>query len=93
MSQHTLKPDHILNLVGIRCPDFTEVLRTFLLKHCLDSQTVFIKADEPRSDRDITRLCEFLNHTLLYKADVGVHKEYVIQKGASHELCERNTCD
>jgi len=29
MSEPTLKPDHILNMMGLRCPDFIEVLRRF----------------------------------------------------------------
>lgn len=84
MSEPTLKPDHILNMMGLRCPDFIAVLRTFLNKHCEASQTVFIKADEPRSDRDINRLCQFMGHTLVHQADHGDHKVYVIEKGAEN---------
>jgi TusA-related sulfurtransferase len=75
----------VLNLIGVKCPDFGQSLRSFFRK--ADAGTmVLVKSSAHNATRDITALCEYGGHTLIASRsevfDTKTIFEFIVERGA-----------
>ena len=73
-------PDHILDAVGLRCPEPVMKVRRSIRKMA-EQETLLIEADDASTTRDIPSFCRFMEHDLV--AQQTKHKPflYLIKKG------------
>jgi tRNA 2-thiouridine synthesizing protein A len=72
--------DHVLNAVGLRCPEPVMMVRKYIRKMA-EQETLLIQADDSSTTRDIPSFCRFMDHELI--AQQTDHKPflYLIKKG------------
>ena len=58
--------DHILDAIGLRCPEPVMMIRLKIRKIECD-ETLLIKCDDPSTLRDIPSFCRFMDHELIGK--------------------------
>jgi tRNA 2-thiouridine synthesizing protein A len=56
--------DHILDAIGLRCPDPVMMVRLTIRKMA-PGETLLIKCDDPSTTRDIPSFCRFMEHELI----------------------------
>jgi tRNA 2-thiouridine synthesizing protein A len=60
------KTDHILDAMGLRCPEPVMMVRLNIRKISA-GETLLIKCDDPSTTRDIPSFCRFMEHELIAK--------------------------
>jgi tRNA 2-thiouridine synthesizing protein A len=60
------KTDHILDAMGLRCPEPVMMVRLKIRKISA-GETLLIKCDDPSTTRDIPSFCRFMEHELIAK--------------------------
>jgi len=71
--------DHILDAIGLRCPEPVMMVRMNIRK-IASGETLLIKCDDPSTARDIPSFCRFMEHELLAKQTETLPFLYVIKK-------------
>lgn len=56
--------DHILDAIGLRCPEPVMMVRLTIRKMA-SGETLLIKCDDPSTTRDIPSFCRFMEHELI----------------------------
>ncbi|ATC92862.1 sulfurtransferase TusA [Pseudoalteromonas tunicata] len=77
---HFDSTDHILDAIGLRCPEPVMMIRGTIRK-MQPNETVLILADDPSTTRDIPSFCRFMDHTLVAVQTEQIPFQYVIKKG------------
>lgn len=72
--------DHVLDALGLRCPEPVMMVRLQVRK-MEEGETLVIIADDPATTRDIPSFCRFLKHTLLTSQTDSTPFYYLIKKG------------
>jgi tRNA 2-thiouridine synthesizing protein A len=71
---------HILDAIGLRCPEPVMMVRKAIRK--LNSgETLVITADDPSTTRDIPSFCRFMDHELIISEVDALPYKYIIKKG------------
>ncbi|KGJ96735.1 sulfurtransferase TusA [Colwellia psychrerythraea] len=73
------KTDHILDAIGLRCPEPVMMVRLKIRK-IASGETLLIKCDDPSTARDIPSFCRFMEHDLIAKQTDTQPFLYVIKK-------------
>lgn len=73
-------PDHILNAVGLRCPEPVMMIRK-TIRNMTDGQTLLVSADDPSTTRDIPSFCRFMDHLLIAQDIQNQPYRFLIRKG------------
>lgn len=71
----------ILNLKGVKCPDFGLTVRAFFRDLNVESE-VEIHSDAHNANRDIKALCEFGGHELKSVTKLNDIEVFTVRKGA-----------
>jgi len=71
---------HQLDAIGKRCPEPVMLIRGIVRKMA-EGETLYIKADDPSTARDIPSFCRFMDHTLVKAQTNEMPYEYLVQKG------------
>ncbi len=71
--------DHILDAMGLRCPEPVMMVRLNIRK-IASGETLLIKCDDPSTTRDIPSFCRFMEHELLAQQIKESPFLYVIRK-------------
>lgn len=74
------KADHVLDAMGLRCPEPVMMLRGTVRK-MNNGETLLITADDPSTTRDIPSFCRFMDHTLVAQQIEQLPYQYLIKKG------------
>jgi tRNA 2-thiouridine synthesizing protein A len=71
---------HILDAIGLRCPEPVMMVRKTIRK--LNSgDTLVVTADDPSTTRDIPSFCRFMDHELINSEVDSIPYKYIIKKG------------
>lgn len=86
-SSDTRQADHVLDAVGLFCPEPVMMLHN-TMRIMQSGQVVKIVATDPSTQRDIPKFCQFLGHKLLESSSIkeeGYKLRFVywIEKAAS----------
>ncbi len=73
------KTDHVLDAVGLRCPEPVMMVRVNIRK-IASGETLLIICDDPSTARDIPSFCRFMDHELLAHQTDTLPFLYVIKK-------------
>jgi tRNA 2-thiouridine synthesizing protein A len=73
-------PDHVLDAVGLRCPEPVMMVRKSIRKMA-EQETLLIQADDSSTTRDIPSFCRFMEHELLAQQIEQKPFMYLIKKG------------
>ncbi|PAJ75896.1 sulfurtransferase TusA [Pseudoalteromonas sp. NBT06-2] len=76
----TIKADHTLDAIGLRCPEPVMMIRGTVRK-MQAGETLLIVADDPSTTRDIPSFCRFMDHTLLAQEIENEPFRYLLKKG------------
>ncbi|AMA64988.1 Sulfurtransferase TusA [Candidatus Arsenophonus lipoptenae] len=79
MSDISPKPDYIINLYGLRCPETIMMIRK-MVRQMISGETLLIISDDPSTIRDIPIFCHFMAHQLLVKEIQHIPYRYLILK-------------
>ena len=71
--------DHILDAMGLRCPEPVMMVRMNIRKIEI-GETLLIKCDDPSTARDIPSFCRFMEHELVAQQTTSLPLLYVIRK-------------
>lgn len=71
--------DHILDAVGLRCPEPVMMVRQRIRK-ISSGETLLVIADDPSTTRDIPSFCRFMEHELITQSIDDTPYRYVIKK-------------
>ena len=71
--------DHILNAIGLRCPEPVMMVRKHIRK-INQGETLLIECDDPSTVRDIPSFCRFMEHKLIAKQTDTLPFLYIIEK-------------
>lgn len=71
--------DHVLDAIGLRCPEPVMMVRMNIRKIAL-GETLLIKCDDPSTARDIPSFCRFMEHDLIAQQVEQIPYLYVIKK-------------
>lgn len=74
------RADHVLDAMGLRCPEPVMMVRLQVRK-MEEGQTLSIVADDPSTARDIPSFCRFMQHTLVTAQTDTLPYQFVIKKG------------
>lgn len=72
--------DHILDAVGLRCPEPVMMVRLQIRK-IADGETLLVVADDTSTTRDIPSFCRFMDHSLVASQIDEKPFKYLIKKG------------
>jgi len=72
--------DHFLDAIGLRCPEPVMMVRKSIRKIAVQ-ETLFIKADDSSTTRDIPSFCRFMDHELVAQQTDKKPYLYLIKKG------------
>ncbi len=72
---------HILDAMGLRCPEPVMMVRK-TVRRMEAGETLLITADDPSTTRDIPSFCRFMDHTLVASDTAASPYRYLIRKGA-----------
>ena len=72
--------DHILDTLGLRCPEPLMMVRK-LVRNMERGETLLIIADDPTTVHDIFSFCHFMGHRLITQQIENLPYQYIIQKG------------
>ena len=72
--------DHELDALGLRCPEPVMMVR-LKIREIQDGESLFIKADDHSTTRDIPSFCRFMSHTLIAQQTQESPYLYLIKKG------------
>ena len=72
--------DHILDAVGLRCPEPVMMVRRTIRK-IADQETLLVEADDSSTTRDIPSFCRFMEHELVAQQTDSKPYLYLIKKG------------
>ena len=71
---------HMLDAIGLRCPEPVMMVRKAIRKlNC--GETLVITADDPSTTRDIPSFCRFMDHELITSDVDSLPYRYIIKKG------------
>lgn len=73
------KTDHVLDAIGLRCPEPVMMVRLNIRKIAI-GETLLIKCDDPSTTRDIPSFCRFMDHELIAQQIDKPPFLYVIRK-------------
>ena len=71
--------DHVLDALGLRCPEPVMMVRMNIRK-IASGETLLIKCNDPSTARDIPSFCRFMEHELLAQQTQELPYLYVIKK-------------
>jgi len=71
--------DHVLDAIGLRCPEPVMMVRMNIRKIAC-GETLLVKCDDPASTRDIPSFCRFMEHQLVAQQIDEKPYLYVIKK-------------
>ncbi|TYK65807.1 sulfurtransferase TusA [Colwellia echini] len=71
--------DHILDALGLRCPEPVMMVRMNIRK-IASGETLLITCDDPSTARDIPSFCRFMEHELVAQQTETMPYMYVIKK-------------
>ena len=74
------KTDHQLDALGMRCPEPVMMVR-LKIREMQNGESLFVKADDHSTTRDIPSFCRFMSHTLVAQQTKESPYLYVIKKG------------
>ncbi len=74
-----LKSDHQLDTLGLRCPEPVMLIRK-KMRELNIGEILLVIADDPSTQRDIPKFCQFMDHELLSQQADGHQFQYFIQK-------------
>ena len=77
----TLTPDHLLDAVGLLCPEPVMMLHN-KVRDMSEGQVLKVIATDPSTTRDIPKFCAFLGHELIGQEEVEGQFIYFIKKGS-----------
>ncbi len=69
-----------LDTLGLRCPEPVMMIRKTMRELNVGEQLKVI-ADDPSTERDVPKFCQFMDHQLLEAEKVDKQYHYLIQKG------------
>jgi len=72
--------DHILDAVGLRCPEPVMMVRKTIRK-IAEQETLLVEADDSSTTRDIPSFCRFMEHELVAQQTDTKPYLYLIKKG------------
>jgi len=72
--------DHILDAVGLRCPEPVMMVRKTIRK-IAEQETLLVEADDSSTTRDIPSFCRFMEHELIAQQTDTKPYLYLIKKG------------
>jgi tRNA 2-thiouridine synthesizing protein A len=72
--------DHVLDAVGLRCPEPVMMIRKSIRKMA-EQETLLIEADDSSTTRDIPSFCRFMEHELIAQQTERKPFLYLIKKG------------
>ncbi|MFT6791011.1 MAG: tRNA 2-thiouridine synthesizing protein A [Cellvibrionaceae bacterium] len=73
--------EHFLDTTGLRCPEPIMLLHG-KLRQMKVGERVLVVATDPSTQRDIAKLCHFLNHELLSQRQEADTYRYIIKKAS-----------
>lgn len=73
-------PDHMLDALGLRCPEPVMMVRK-TVRSMQTGETLLVIADDPATTRDIPGFCIFMEHELLAKQVESLPYQYLLRKG------------
>ncbi|REL25098.1 sulfurtransferase TusA [Thalassotalea euphylliae] len=79
MSDHLIETDHTLDAMGLRCPEPVMMVRKHI-RNMKSGETLFIKADDASTTRDIPSFCRFMEHELVTQHSADGIFTYIIRK-------------
>ncbi|WP_448554296.1 sulfurtransferase TusA [Thalassotalea montiporae] len=79
MSTQQTETDHFLDAIGLRCPEPVMMVRKHI-RNMASGETLFIKADDASTTRDIPSFCRFMEHELVTQASNDGIYTYIIKK-------------
>jgi tRNA 2-thiouridine synthesizing protein A len=71
--------DHVLNAIGLRCPEPVMMVRKHIRNMHL-GETLLIECDDPSTTRDIPSFCRYMEHKLIAKQTDTLPFLYIIEK-------------
>ena len=74
-----LKPDHILDVTGLYCPEPVMLLHN-KIRDIGEGELVQVLATDPTTERDIPKFCLFLGHELLEQEAFEGNFRYLLRK-------------
>ncbi|WP_068979278.1 MULTISPECIES: sulfurtransferase TusA [Aeromonas] len=80
MSDLFCSATHVLDAIGLRCPEPVMMVRK-KVRLMADGETLLVSADDPSTTRDIPSFCRFMDHTLIASETEQAPYRYLIRKG------------
>jgi tRNA 2-thiouridine synthesizing protein A len=78
------KPDHILDVTGLYCPEPVMLLHN-TIRDISEGELVQVLATDPATQRDIPKFCHFLGHELLEQEAFEGNFRYLLRKVGNGE--------
>ena len=75
----SLKPDHILDVTGLYCPEPVMLLHN-KIRDITVGEVLQVLATDPATQRDIPKFCSFLGHELLEQDEFDGNYRYTVRK-------------
>jgi tRNA 2-thiouridine synthesizing protein A len=81
MKQRDYEISRQLDATGLICPEPVMLLHK-IMREAIVGDCIEVTATDPSTQRDIPKFCQFLNHELLWQAEVNQQYIYHLRKGA-----------
>lgn len=73
------KPDHILDVTGLFCPEPVMLLHN-MIRDIGEGELLQVLATDPATQRDIPKFCTFLGHELIEQDEFEGNYRYLLRK-------------
>ncbi len=80
MTDSIFEADSSMDATGLVCPEPVMLLHN-KVRELRSGATLYVKATDPSTQRDIPKFCAFLGHELLDQQQVKNQYHYLIRKG------------
>lgn len=79
MDNLKLQSDHTLDTLGLRCPEPVMMIRK-KMRELSSGESLLVIADDPSTQRDIPKFCQFMDHKLLDQQHNNKQFIFLIEK-------------